>query len=58
MPAWEAPQGSPADAILQFTAALAAVAPEVQVVESASSPTSEYRRFVVNDALFERDDIE
>ncbi|PRW56608.1 Thylakoid lumenal kDa [Chlorella sorokiniana] len=58
MPAWEAPQGSPADAMQQFEAALRSVAPEARVVEAASSPGSEYRRFVVNDTLFDHDDIE
>ena len=57
-PAWEAPQGSLAEAMQQFEAALAAVAPEVRVVESASSGGSEYRRFAVQDPLFDRDDIE
>lgn len=58
MPAWEAPQGKPADAMQQFEAALRSVAPEARVVEAASSPVSEYRRFVVNDKLFDHDDIE
>ena len=57
-PAWEAPQGSLAEAVQQFQAALAAVVPEVRLVESASSAGSEYRRFAVQDPLFDRDDIE
>lgn len=57
-PAWEAPQGSLAEAMQQFEAALAEVAPEVVVVESASSAGTEYRRFAVKDPLFDRDDIE
>jgi hypothetical protein len=58
MPAWEAPQGSPADAMAQFEAALAAAAPSARVVAAASAPTSEYRRFQVDDPLFNHDDIE
>ena len=57
-PAWEAPQGSLAEAMQQFEAALAAVVPEVRLVESASSAGGEYRRFAVKDPLFDRDDIE
>lgn len=58
MPAWEAPQGSLAEAMDAFAAALREVAPEAVVVESSSSPTAEFRRFAVRDQLFERDDIE
>lgn len=58
MPAWEAPQGSPADAMAQFEAALAAAAPSARVVAAVSGPTSEYRRFQVADPLFDHDDIE
>ncbi|KAI7839251.1 hypothetical protein COHA_006949 [Chlorella ohadii] len=42
----------------QFEAALRSVAPEARVVEAASSPGSEYRRFAVNDKLFDHDDID
>lgn len=58
MPAWEAPQGSPADAMREFEAALRQVAPEARVVEAASGPASEFRRFQVSDPLFDHDDIE
>ena len=43
---------------VEVEAALAAVVPEVRLVESASSAGSEYRRFAVKDPLFDRDDIE
>lgn len=58
MPAWEAPQGSPADAMQQFEEALRSVAPDAVVVEAASRPGGEYRRFAVRDPLFDHDDIE
>ena len=58
MPAWEAPQGSPADAMREFEAALRQVAPEARLVEAASTPGSEFRRYQVGDPLFDHDDIE
>ncbi|EFN54012.1 hypothetical protein CHLNCDRAFT_136040 [Chlorella variabilis] len=58
MPAWEAPQGSPADAMRDFEAALAQVAPSMRLVDAASGPAREYRRYAVDDPLFDHDDIE
>ncbi len=46
------------NALQDFEAALLEVSPGAQALEAQSTPTSEYRRFRVNNALFDHDDIE
>lgn len=59
LPPWEAPPGSsPVTAIEDIGLALAQVAPEAQIVDATSTPSSEYRRWAVRDLLFDHDDIE
>ena len=58
MPAWEAGEATPAAAVGALETALLSLEAGAVCVASSSTPTTEYRRWQLPDALFDHDDLE